>query len=88
MIYAFVFPMISGMLLLLAALRSHQPGARTLFLLHAATAALAVGSIAAGILFISGREHPLLLCYPLLGGILLLLTLLSYRKDCKAPEQV
>ena len=83
MIYAFIFPLVSGILLLAAAAGKHQPAPRTLFLLHACTAACAVGSIAAGILKISGREHPLLICYPLLGGILLLLTLLSYRKDCK-----
>ena len=86
MIYAFIFPLIAGLLLLFAALRKYPPQPRTLFLLHACTAALTVGSIAAGILMISGRDHKLLIVYPLLGGVLLLLTLLSYRKDGQASE--
>ena len=86
MIYAFIFPLISGLLLLFAALRKYPPQPRTLFLLHACTAAFAVGSIAAGILRISGRDHKLLIVYPLLGVILLLLTLLSYRKDGQKSE--
>ena len=81
MIYAFIYPLISGLLLLFTVVRMHLPQARTLFLLHAGTAAFTVGSIAAGILHISGRDHKLLIVYPLLGGVLLLLTLLSYRND-------
>lgn len=86
MIYAFIYPLISGLLLLFTVLRMHLPQARTLFLLHASTAACAVGSIAAGILHISGRDHKLLLVYPLLGAALFLLALFSYRKDGQKSE--
>ena len=84
MVYAFVFPLISGLLLLLAAKGKHQPAPRTLFLLHAFTAACSVGCVAAGIIKISGREHPLLIVYPLLAILLGILALISYRRDTKA----
>lgn len=84
MIYAFIFPLVTGLLLLFAALRMVPPQPRTRFLIQACTAAFAVGSVAAGILFISGREHKLLLVYPVLGIVLLVLALISYRKDRKA----
>ena len=84
MVYAFVFPLLAGLLLLLAAMGRRRPSQRTLFLLHACTAALAVGSIAAGIIRISGRENLLLPVYPLLGAALGIAAGISFRRDRKS----
>ena len=84
MIYAFAAPLLSGALQILALLLDRRPRAKTLFLLHAASAAIAVGCIVTGIVRISGRTNGLLVCYAVLGGLLAVLTLLSYRKDCRA----
>ena len=84
MVYAFVFPLLAGLLLLLAAMGRRRPSQRTLFLLHACTAALAVGSIAAGIIRISGRENLLLPVYPLLGAALGTAAGISFRRDRKS----
>lgn len=84
MVYAFVYPLIAALLTLNAAMGKHHPSPRTLFLLHACTAACAVGSIAAGIIKISGREHPLLIAYPLLGAALCMLTVISCCIDAKS----
>ena len=78
MVYAFVYPLIAGLLLVLAASGKAAVSSRTLFLLLACTAACTAGSITAGIIRISGREHALLIVYPVLGGLLGLLTLLSH----------
>ena len=88
MIYAFAAPLLSGALQLLALLLARRPRAGTLFLLHAASAAITVGCIVTGIVRISGRTNGLLAVYAVLGGILSVLTLLSYRKDRKTvrPE--
>ena len=82
MIYAFAAPLISGALQLFAVLRGKTPQAGTLFLLHAASAAAAAGCITAGIIRISGRTNGLLIVYPVLTAVLLILTAVSYRKDC------
>lgn len=81
MIYTFIAPLFSGILLLFAAIRNRQLTPRTLLLQHACTAAFAVGSMTTGILKISGRSNGLLIVYPILGGILLLLTLCAYHSD-------
>lgn len=86
MIYAFVPPLISGALLLLALLCGKPPQAdRTLFLLHTASAACTVGCIVAGIIRISGRTHALLPVFAVLGGVLAILALVSYRKEKEEP---
>ena len=84
MIYSFAFPLIAGLLLVLAAAGKHPPSPRTLLLLHSSSAAFAVGSITAGILRISGREHSLLIVYPVLGLLLCISALASYRSESKA----
>ncbi len=83
MIYAFIYPLAAGILLLFAAMRPVLPQPRTLFLLHAAAAACTVGSIAAGIIKISGRNHGLLIVYPIVGGLLTILAVISYLHDRK-----
>ena len=83
MVYAFVFPLLAGLLLLLAVIGRKRPSHRTMFLLQACTAALAVGSVAAGIIRISGRENLLLLVYPLIGAALGIAAGISFRKDHK-----
>ena len=82
MIYAFAAPLISGALQLFAVLLGKTPQAGTLALLHAASAAAAAGCITAGIIRISGRSNSLLLVYPVLAVVLLILTAVSYRRDC------
>ncbi len=82
-LYAFVFPLLAGIVLVAAAMRKVQPSSRTLFLLHACWATLAVGSMAAGAIRISGREHTLLLVYPAVGVLLGILTCISFRRDAK-----
>lgn len=85
MIYAFAFPLAAGFLLVLAALREKLPQARTLFLLHLTSVTLAVGSITAGIIYISGRAQKLLLVYLIAGIVLAASTAYSYHADM--PEQ-
>ena len=82
MIYAFAAPLISAAFQLIALLAGKPPQGRTLFLLHAAAAAAAAGCVTAGIIRISGRTNGLLAVYPVLAAVLIVLTLLSYRRDC------
>ena len=83
MIYAFAAPLISGAFQMIALLAGKPPQGRTLFLLHAASAAAAAGCITAGIIKISGRTNTLLIAYPVIGITLAVLMLNSYIKDCK-----
>ena len=86
MLYAFLPPLIAGLLLLFSVSGTHLPQQRTLFLLHACVAACSVGCITAGILRISGRTSDLLLCYPAAGALLAMFALLSYLKDRKSAS--
>ena len=74
-IYAFVFPLVLGVLplLLITMLQKPYPNrfARSVF--HAGIAALTVGSLVSGALEIYGTENPLTLIYWVAGGALTLL---------------
>ncbi|MBR3446530.1 MAG: hypothetical protein IKH27_01825 [Oscillospiraceae bacterium] len=87
MIYAFTPPLIAGMLLLLALLCGKPPQERTLFLLHCASAACTAGCLVTGIVRVSGRTHALLPVFAVLGGVLLILALVSYWKEEAIPPE-
>ena len=87
MIYAFAFPLAAGFLQVLAALREKLPQARTLFLLHLTSVTLAVGSITAGIIRISGRNQKLLIVYLIAGILLAAVTAYSYFTDSHSANE-
>ena len=78
MLYAFMFPLAAGLVLVLMALRSRLPARRFLNLFNSASATLALGSIAAGVVEIYGSTNRLLLVYQLAGGILLTASVFTY----------
>ena len=83
MIYAFAPALISGLLLLFALLRGRIPRARTLFLLHAASAACTAGCLVTGIIRISGRDNALLPVFAVFGAVSAVLALLSFIGEQK-----
>ena len=70
MIYAFVFPLVLGVLplLLIGMRRAPDPNRFSQIVYHAGIAALTVGSIVTGVLEIYGTTNPLTLVYWILGG--------------------
>ena len=80
MLYAFVPFLMTGLLLLFAAMGRRPVQQRTMFLLYTCAVTLTVGSIAAGIIRITGRTNQLLLIYPVIGGVLAVLTLISHLR--------
>ncbi|MBR3666394.1 MAG: hypothetical protein IKN66_04445 [Ruminococcus sp.] len=76
MIYAFMFPLAAGLILLLAALKCRRcPRRKFLNTFNAASATLSLGSIAAGVVNIYGSTNVLLRIYPAAGAFLLLTAL-------------
>ena len=98
MLYAFVFPLVLGVLplLLIGMLRAPYPSRFTRSVWHAGIAALTVGSLVSGALAIYGTDNPLTLVYWILGGALAALgtagylaTALSVRKNkANFPKEV
>lgn len=80
MLYAFALPLALGALPLLAiALHGRTlPGRVSLWLWNAGIAALTVGCIFRGVLEIYGTTNRLWAAYPIVGGALLALGLVSY----------
>ena len=73
MIYAFMFPLAAGLVLLLTALKCKRPpGRKFVNTLNAASATMALGSIAAGVVSIYGSTNVLVKIYPIAGGLMLL----------------
>lgn len=72
MLYAFVFPLVLGVLplLLLTMLRAPYPNRFARSVYHAGIATLTVGSIVSGALEIYGTTNPLTLIYWIVGGAL------------------
>ena len=72
MLYAFVFPLVLGVLplLLIAMLRAPYPNRFARNAYHAGIAALTVGSLVSGALEIYGTTNPLTCVYWIAGGIL------------------
>ena len=89
MIYAFVFPLLLGvlpfLLIRLRGARTPNPVCRNLY--HAGVATLTVGSIIAGVVEIYGTTNALILLYWMVGILLLLiptvlyLTAKTYERD-------
>ena len=89
MIYAFVFPLLLGvlpfLLIRLRGMRSPNPVCRNLY--HAGVATLTVGCIIAGVVEIYGTTNALILLYWMVGILLLLiptvlyLTAKTYERD-------
>ena len=71
MIYAFVFPFICGVFLMIAYMRGKSFGRVFLNLLNSASATAALGSLACGVVEIYGSENRLLMIYPITAGRLL-----------------
>lgn len=86
MLYAFMFPLISGLILVLMALGKRPPGRAFLNLLAAASATFALGSLAAGVVKIYGTDNILLKVYPVAGSLMLLLAVYAYFYDRKGYE--
>ena len=72
MLYAFVFPLVLGVLplLLIAMLRAPYPNRFVRNICHAGIATLTVGSLVSGALEIYGTTNPLTLVYWIVGGAL------------------
>lgn len=87
MMYAFLFPLLLGVLpLLWAVLRKKRlPGAFALVLWHCGIAALTVGSVMQGVLDIYGSTNRLIQVYPVTGSILLLAGAVSAMQP--APQK-
>ncbi|MBR6102222.1 MAG: hypothetical protein IKP95_07330 [Ruminococcus sp.] len=81
MVYSFAFPLAAGLTVLFAASWKRPPQKRTLSLFGCASATFAVGSVAAGIITIYGTDSILLKFYPVLGSLMLLVSVYSYIAD-------
>ena len=78
MLFAFAFPLLPGALLYALLLRlGILPGRVFLNLWNAGVACLSVGSVFQGVLAIYGTTNSLIVVYPLVGGALLLLGVMS-----------
>ena len=87
MIYAFMFPLTAGLILLLAALKCKRPPRRKfLNTFNAASATLALGSIAAGVVSIYGSTNVLVKVYPIVGALLLLTALYFFITEKREPQ--
>jgi len=79
MIFAFAVPLILGALFYGMLLRlGKTPGRAFLNLWNAGVACLSVGSVFQGVLAIYGTTNSLIIVYPLVGGALLLLGVMSF----------
>ena len=86
MIYAFMFPLAAGLVLVIMALGCKRPPARKfLNTLNAAIAALTLGSISAGVVAIYGSTNVLVKVYPVIGGIMLLAAVFFFITEERSP---
>lgn len=78
MIYAFAIPLVMGVLpYAILLLKDKSPDNRFLKLWNTAIAVLSTGSVFAGVLAIYGTTNSLIIVYPIVGGILMLLSFAS-----------
>lgn len=78
MLYAFAFPLVmGGLVYAVLLLRGKSPHGVFLNLWNSAVAALTVGSVFQGVLEIYGTTNRLAVVYPVAGGVLALLAVLS-----------
>lgn len=84
MIYAFAIPLICAFLcLILYFSRFKMPGSGTANFYNFGIACLTVGAIMKGVLVIYGTTNRLMIVYPLVGIIMLLLSIISFYYDQK-----
>ena len=89
MIYAFAIPLIMGTIpyLLLGISNTEQPTRLTINTYNSAIAAFTVGCVFKGVLDIYGTTNKLIYIYPVLGGFLLIFSVVCFvisRKNAKA----
>lgn len=78
MIYAFVIPLMFGVVTYIVMLiKGKYPGRLFLNLWNSAIATFSVGSVFQGVLEIYGTTNALVLVYPIAGGVLAILSLIS-----------
>ena len=84
MIYAFGFPLIMGVLLYaVLILRGKYPRRSFLNVWNTAIATFCLGSVFEGVLEIYGTSNPLVIVYPVAGGILLLIGLIMLARQIR-----
>ncbi|MBR1423018.1 MAG: hypothetical protein IJ571_06215 [Ruminococcus sp.] len=89
MIYAFAIPLIMGAMpyLLLGLLNAEQPTRLTINTYNSSIAAFTVGCVFKGMLDIYGTTNKLIVIYPVLGGLLLIFSVVCFvlsRKNSRA----
>ena len=84
MIYAFGFPLIMGVLLYaVLILRGKYPRRSFLNVWNTAIATFCLGSVFEGVLEIYGTSNPLVIVYPVAGGILLIIGLIMLARQIR-----
>lgn len=84
MIYAFGFPLIMGVLLYaVLILRGKYPRRSFLNVWNTAIATFSLGSVFEGVLEIYGTSNPLVIVYPIAGGILLIIGLIMLARQMR-----
>ena len=84
MIYAFGFPLIVGVLLYaVLILRGKYPRRSFLNVWNTAIATFSLGSVFEGVLEIYGTSNPLVIVYPVAGGILLIIGLIMLARQIR-----
>ena len=84
MIYAFGFPLIMGVLLYaVLILKGKYPRRSFLNVWNTAIATFCLGSVFEGVLEIYGTSNPLVIVYPVAGGILLIIGLIMLARQIR-----
>ena len=84
MIYAFGFPLIVGVLLYaVLILKGKYPRRSFLNVWNTAIATFSLGSVFEGVLEIYGTSNPLVIVYPVAGGILLIIGLIMLARQIR-----
>ena len=84
MIYAFGFPLIMGVLLYaVLILKGKYPRRSFLNVWNTAIATFSLGSVFEGVLEIYGTSNPLVIVYPVAGGILLIIGLIMLARQIR-----
>ena len=84
MIYAFGFPLILGVLLYaVLILKGKYPRRSFLNVWNTAIATFSLGSVFEGVLEIYGTSNPLVIVYPVAGGILLIIGLIMLARQIR-----
>ncbi|MBR5337185.1 MAG: hypothetical protein IK152_04315 [Lachnospiraceae bacterium] len=87
MIYSFAVPLLFGILMLVLYIKKKDVPQNILHLLEMISVTSALGFIAKGVVDIYGSENRLLIVYPVLAGILVVITLVMLARGKKpTPE--